>query len=144
MRNCELRTAALALAVGTCLTLGGACTGVGSPGFDDQLRRYNQYVRWSDFKRASQFVAPESQADFRARGDALSNVRFTDYDVRKFDVDPEKEEAHVEVYYTAYHTHRLVETAFVEEQEWTRDAETGAWRVESVLREQPADSGSPF
>lgn len=144
MRNRELRTGILATAL--ILATGAlACATNGSSAvLEDHLRRYNQYIRWSDYDRASQFVDPELQADFRARGDAMSGVRFTDYEVRRFDVDHETEEAHVEVWYTAYHTRHLVEVAFVEEQDWARDEVTGAWRVRSVLREQPATARTPF
>lgn len=144
MRNRELRAwilvTALTLAAGAvaCATNGSSAV------LEDHLRRYNQYVRWSDYDRASEFVDPELQAEFRARGDALSGVRFTDYEVRSFEMDEENEQAHVEVWYTAYHTRHLVEVGFVEEQDWARDVVTGAWRVRSVLREQPVMARSPF
>lgn len=123
---------ALSLSVGVLGT--AACTsppswadGGREHDFTESQKRYTQLVRWAEFARASQYVDPDFREAFRADVRRLSELRFTDYDIRRRS-DPEEQSATVHVTYQAYRIASLLETAVQEEQQWYRD-DSGRWWV---------------
>jgi len=103
--------------------------------FAEIQRHYTKLVRWAQFDRARQFVAPDALADFEAQAETLRNVHFTDYAIRgvTFADDGKTVTAHVTYY--AYLRTALVHFAFDEEQEWSR-SDGRSWRVRSSFAQR--------
>lgn len=128
--------------------LAGACAAGGLDPFaeDHALeashKHYTRLVRWAEFDRAGEYVAPELRDAYRARTAGFAHVRFTDYEVRAFEVDPHGQEATVRVTYSAYSLATATTVALEERQHWYRETETNRWRVRPVFEESPAP-GAP-
>jgi hypothetical protein len=116
--------------------IGCATTRTRTVDFEDAHKRYTRLIRWSDFDKAKEFVAPEEQEAFREKTRALGNVRFMDYDILSVDLDPDAKEATVVVSYSAYRRSAPAAVAIEEQQEWRRDEEEHAWRVRSSFKEK--------
>ena len=95
--------------------------------------KYTVYVRWTDFQKARNFVAPDSRDAFMAQLEALENARFTGYDSGPVELDSEKEMATIRVKYTVYTPYLPYEIEISEIQEWTRDGVSNTWYVNSVF-----------
>lgn len=122
---------ALLVSMTACITAGRRETH-----FTDSQLRYTQMVRWSDFKRAEEFVDPESRDAFYEVTDKLGGVRFIDYRIRSIEFDPETNEAVAKVIYSAYKASAPAAIAVVEDQAWHRDEETKTWMVTSTFVEK--------
>ena len=107
--------------------------------FAEIQRHYTKLVRWAQFDRAREFVAPEALPDFEAQARRLSNVLFTDYAIRGVTF---AEDGKVTAYvtYYAYQRNALIHFAFDEEQEWTR-SDGRSWRVRSTFAERDLAPG---
>ncbi len=95
----------------------------------DVHKQYTRFVRWNEFARASEAIEPEQRSAYLAALRALGEIRFTDYEAEAPVYDDAMETATVRVRYSAYHGNTLSAVTLVEEQRWTRDLESGGWRV---------------
>jgi len=103
-------------------------------------REYSYQIRWSNFKKAAQFVEPKQRAAFMDWGPDPKKFRFTDYLIGDLVVeDEEKRHSTVEVTYTLYSLFALVEYEIHETQVWTRKGRGNYWFVETSFVEMPED-----
>lgn len=128
-------------ALAFCTLWVGACAGLPSWSdldqeavFEDAQKRYTLLMRWAEFERASRYVDPDHRADFLEEAEKLRELRFTDYVLRSRELHADQESATARVFYRAYHVSSLIETTYEETQEWRRDEESGAWRVQPTLQ----------
>lgn len=98
--------------------------------FTDTYKLYTRLVRWGEFERASAYVEPADRDAYRNELRALGKLHITDYEVDKPIYDRLAQTATVHVRYEAYRPETLESIAFTEVQRWTRDLETGDWRVD--------------
>ncbi len=108
--------------------------------FELAQRKYTQFVRWSDFHRAEEYVAPDAREAFHGITDELGGVRFMDYRIESVDFDPESNEAEARVVYSAYRRSVAAAISVEERQEWQRDEETKTWTVRSTFVEKAFDA----
>ncbi len=141
------RTVRLAFAAAVLVLVGG-CVAYGVDPFNtdsslhDAHKHYTRLVRWSEFDRASLYVAPDQREAWLVLAGRLGGLRFTDYEVREWEEDDAGQEAMVRVLYHAYLQDSATTLAFEEQQFWYRDMETQEWRVRTVLEESsPASHG---
>lgn len=99
--------------------------------FEVSQRRYTQLIRFTDYERAGRYVAPDDRVGFRARTEALGDLRFTDYEVRE--VENLGNTATAQVAYIGYRASDPIVVTYVEDQEWENDG--GAWVVRSHIEE---------
>jgi hypothetical protein len=95
---------------------------------EDAQKAYTNYVRWSKFGEAAQYVEPELRDEFLDHAPRFANFRFTDWDGTPVVLDDEKKSATVRVTYYGYRTDTLIETPVKEVQEWHREGLTH-WKV---------------
>lgn len=108
---------------------------------EEATKRYSDYVRWSDFNRASQFVDPEFRDDFLRNAPAFQEVRFTDYKTDPVELDEEKVVATIVVRYFAYRLSNPIEIEIRETQEWERQSGgLNSWFVRSTFEGLETDS----
>lgn len=96
----------------------------------DTQKQYTRLIRWNEFARASEVVAPEQRGEFLDGLRALGNVRFTDYEADAPVFDDLVENATVRVRYAGYHAERLVVVTYVEEQHWKRIPGSDEWHLD--------------
>ena len=96
----------------------------------DTQKQYTRLVRWNEFARASEAVAPEQRGEFLAAMRALGEIRFTDYEAEAPVFDDLVESATVRVRYVAYHAETLAAVTYVEEQRWKREPGSADWRLD--------------
>jgi hypothetical protein len=97
--------------------------------FEDTHTDFTQYIRWGKFEDASRFVDPELREEFMSCSPEQSDLRFSDYQINRVDMDEEFTSASVAVRYTAYRLGYPVERSVELTEEWTRDETTGVWTV---------------
>jgi hypothetical protein len=96
---------------------------------EDTQREYTDYVRWSAFDKASVYVEPEAREQYLAGAPKIDELRFTDYEFNPVTLDEEMGEATVEVTYSAYRPHSLIEIEVTEVQRWRRHGKGNNWMV---------------
>lgn len=96
-------------------------------------RKYTEYVRWSEFKKAAGFVQEEWRDAFLKDAPSMKELRFTDYEIGQVDIDDETGESKVEVTYYAYQPSSPLEITIVETQHWRRDSIANDWAVRPVF-----------
>jgi hypothetical protein len=96
-------------------------------------RKYTEYVRWSEFKKASQFVHEDLVDAFLRDAPTVRELRFTDYEIGQVEIDDETGESTVEVTYFAYQPASPLEITIVETQHWKRDTIANDWQVKPVF-----------
>jgi hypothetical protein len=126
----------LALVAALALAPSMGCAALSDPlnrggDFRDTQQRFTQYVRWGDFNRASEFVHPEQREQFLALAPELSEIRFTDYEIRDVQIGEGVRQATADVRYTGYRLSGLIERHVDVRQEWERDP--SGWRVRMDL-----------
>ena len=97
--------------------------------FEDTQARFTQYIRWGKFEEAARFVDPEMREEFMSCAPELSDLRFSDYEIREVSIQDGVKSASVDVRYTAYRLSLPVERTVALTEEWTRDEATGVWTV---------------
>ncbi|HEX2484632.1 MAG TPA: hypothetical protein VHQ66_05005 [Myxococcota bacterium] len=104
--------------------------------FDDTQVRFNRLVRWGQWKKAAEMVAVDQREEFLTVGQALTDVRFTDWDVVTMEMGDGLEKATVEVRIEGYRDSTLTHHAAVMVQEWERlEGVTSPWVVRPRLDE---------
>jgi len=97
--------------------------------FGERQKRYTDFVRWSAFEHASEFVDPELHDEFVNQFPSFRKLRFTDYEVKYGSYDEERTKRTVTVTYFAYQTMSPYEIEIGETQEWYREDDTNRWLV---------------
>ena len=96
---------------------------------EDAQHRYTVLVRFSDFEKASKFVAAEQRSDYLASFPDFRRIRFTEYETGELDFHTDRAGATVEVRY-----YSPIETVVTEMQEWSRNPGVGNyWVVKSTF-----------
>lgn len=102
---------------------------------EEQHKTYSDYVRWSKFEQASQFVDEAVRADYYAAMPSFDDVRFTDWEAMPWTLtDEELSKATIEVTYRGYSTRSMIEVAVHERQEWSR-LDGNKWSLRSSFRD---------
>ncbi|HEY8119942.1 MAG TPA: hypothetical protein VII78_01385 [Myxococcota bacterium] len=96
--------------------------------FQDDMRKFTQFVRWGNFSGASLFVVDEQQDEFLELAPQLSDVRFTDYEILRQDLNDERNSATVDVVLTGYRLSSPISRTMRLHQVWTR-ADGDDWKV---------------
>ena len=97
--------------------------------FKDTQTKFTQYIRWGKFQEASEFVDPELRADFMSYAPEFSDLRFSDYEITRVEIEEGLQSASVDVRYTGYRLSMPFERSVDLTEEWTRDESTGVWTV---------------
>jgi len=97
--------------------------------FEDTQERFTQYVRWGKFEEASQYVDPEMREQFMTFAPEFSDLRFSDYEINRIEIQDGLQSATVHVRFTGYRLSMPFERSVDLTQEWTRDEASGAWTV---------------
>jgi hypothetical protein len=100
--------------------------------FNDAMRTFTQYVRWGNFNGAAEYLVDEQRDDFIDLAPELSDVRFTDYEILRQDLNEERTEATVEVVLTGYRMSSPISRTMRLHQEWKRSGGTD-WKVSVEL-----------
>ena len=95
--------------------------------FNETVRQFTQYVRWGNFQGAAAFLAEEQQDELLALAPQLSDVRFTDYEILRKDLNETRDAGTVDVVYTGYRLSSPISRTMRLHQVWTRT--DGRWSV---------------
>jgi hypothetical protein len=95
--------------------------------FNDSMKHFTQYVRWGNFQGAALFVVDEQQDDFLELAPQISDVRFTDYEILRKDLNDERSEATVDVIFTGYRLSSPISRTVRLHQTWKRTGRD--WKV---------------
>lgn len=129
-----MRSAALVLALA--LTTGGlGCAAISLKDpmhhedmFEESMRTFTQYVRWGNFNGAALYVVDEQQDELLELAPQLSDVRFTDYEVLRKDLNDDRNAATVDVVFTGYRLSSPISRTMRLHQVWKRTG-MSEWRV---------------
>jgi hypothetical protein len=102
--------------------------------FEATQTKFTQYVRWGKFDKASQFVDPENRDEFMSYAPEFSDLRFSDYEITRIDIQDGVRSASVDVRITAYRLSMPFERSVDLTEEWTRNEATGLWTVKVDIR----------
>ena len=102
--------------------------------FEDTQTKFTQYVRWGKFEQASRFVDPEIRAEFMSYAPEFSDLRFSEYEITRIDIQEGVRSASVDVRVTAYRLSMPFERSVALTEEWNRDEATGLWTVKVDIR----------
>jgi hypothetical protein len=104
--------------------------------FDDAQVRFNRLVRWGQWEKAAEMVASEQREEFLAVGRALSDVRFTDWDVATMEMGEGFSTAELVIRIEGYRPTTLMHHEVRMVQEWERlEGVTSPWVVRPRLDE---------
>jgi hypothetical protein len=104
--------------------------------FDDAQLRFNRLVRWGQWEKASEMVASEEREGFLAVGRALSDVRFTDWDVATMEMADGFASAEVVIRIEGYRPQTLMHHEVRMVQAWERlEGVSSPWVVRPRLDE---------
>jgi len=129
-----IRSAALALVLALAAGgLGCAALSIKDPMhhedlFEESMRTFTQYVRWGNFNGAALYVVDEQQDELLALAPQLSDVRFTDYEILRKDLNDDRNEGKVDVVFTGYRLSSPISRTMRLHQEWKRTG-MSEWRV---------------
>ncbi len=99
--------------------------------FTDSMKHFTQYVRWGNFQGAALFVVDEQQDDFLELAPQISDVRFTDYEILRKDLNDALDEATVDVIFTGYRLSSPISKTVRLHQVWKRTGRE--WKVSVEL-----------
>jgi hypothetical protein len=100
--------------------------------FTDAMRTFTQYVRWGNFNGAAQYIVEEQKDGFMALAPQLTDLRFTDYEILRKDLNEERTEATVDAVLTAYRLSSPISRTIRLHQVWKR-TESNDWKVSVEL-----------
>lgn len=100
--------------------------------FVDHMRTFTQYVRWGNFNGAAAYVVEDQKDEFLELAPQLSDVRFTDYEILRRDLNEERTAATVDTLLTGYRLSYPVSRTIRLHQEWKR-VDSGDWEVRVEL-----------
>ena len=96
--------------------------------FTDSVRTFTQYVRWGNFSGAATYVAEEQQDEFIELAPQISDVRFTDYEILRKDLNDERTEGTVDIVFTGYRLSSPISRTMRLHQVWKR-TDSSEWKV---------------
>ncbi len=96
--------------------------------FEESQRKFSQLLRWGQVNQAARFVVPDQRREFMKLGPDMSDLQFSDYEILYVDLAEDRQQATVDVRYSAFHRASLVTRDVSLSQEWKID-ETGEWQV---------------
>ncbi len=102
--------------------------------FKDTQTKFTQYVRWGRFQEAVKFVDPELREEFMSCAPEFSDLRFSDYEITRVDIEEGLQSASVDVRYKGYLLNMPFERSVDLTEEWTRDESTGVWTVKLDIK----------
>ena len=102
--------------------------------FKDTQTKFTQYVRWGRFQEAAEFVDPELREEFMSCAPEFSDLRFSDYEITRVDIEEGLQSASVDVRYKGYLLNMPFERSVDLTEEWTRDESTGVWTVKLDIK----------
>jgi hypothetical protein len=102
--------------------------------FEELQKQFTMYVRWGKIKEASAYVAEDQRAEFRELEHAMSDVRFTGWEILDTQFGEPPGTATVDVRFTAYRLSMPVEQTFQVVERWELD-ENDRWQVRLELSE---------
>jgi len=100
--------------------------------FTDAMRTFTQYVRWGNFNGAALYVVDDQKDGFMALAPQLTDLRFTDYEILRQDLNEERTEATVDAILTAYRLSSPISRTIRLHQVWKR-TESNDWKVSVEL-----------
>jgi hypothetical protein len=100
--------------------------------FTDAMRTFTQYVRWGNFNGAALYVVDEQQDGFMELAPQLTDLRFTDYEILRKDLNEERTAATVDVVLTAYRLSSPISRTIRLHQAWKR-TDDNEWKVSIEL-----------
>jgi len=100
--------------------------------FTENMKTFTQFVRWGNFNGAAQYLVDEQKDEFLELAPQLSDVRFTDYEILRQDLNDTWTEATVDVLFTGYRLSSPVSRTMRLHQIWKRTGAT-EWRVSIEL-----------
>jgi hypothetical protein len=104
--------------------------------FDDAQVRFNRLVRWGQWQKAAEMVAVDQREEFLKVGQALGDVRFTDWDVTTLEMEKGLMKATVEIRIEGYRPTTMMQHEVRMVQEWERlEGVTSPWVVRPRLDE---------
>lgn len=102
--------------------------------FDDTQVRFNRLVRWGQWEKAAEMVASEKREEFLAVGQALADVRFTDWDVAAVDMGEGFSSAELVIRIEGYRPATLMHHEARMVQQWERlEGVSSPWVVRPKL-----------
>ena len=115
---------------------GASCASLKDPmhqedAFNENVRHFTQFVRWGNFQGAAAFLAEAQQDELLELAPQLSDVRFTDYEILRKDLNETRDAGTVDVVYTGYRLSSQISRTMRLQQKWTRT--DGRWTVEIEL-----------
>ncbi len=102
--------------------------------FKDTQTKFTQYVRWGRFQEAAKFIDPELREEFMSFAPEFSDLRFSDYEITRVDIEEGLQSASVDVRYKGYLLNMPFERSVDLTEEWTRDESTGVWTVKLDIK----------
>jgi hypothetical protein len=102
--------------------------------FKNTQTKFTQYVRWGRFQEAAEFVDPELREEFMSFAPEFSDLRFSDYEITRVDIEEGLQSASVDVRYKGYLLNMPFERSVDLTEEWTRDESTGVWTVKLDIK----------
>jgi hypothetical protein len=131
-----IRAAAIAvLAAFVALTSGCYMISIRDPmnredAFHENLRTFTQYVRWGNLAGAAEYIVEDQRDDFLALTPQLSDVRFTDYEILRQDLNETRDSGTADVALTGYLLSSPISRTMHLRQQWTRTGSDWKVRVE--------------
>ena len=102
--------------------------------FKETQTKFTQYVRWGRFQEAAKFIDPELREEFMSFAPEFSDLRFSDYEITRVDIEEGLQSASVDVRYKGYLLNMPFERSVDLTEEWTRDESTGVWTVKLDIK----------
>ena len=102
--------------------------------FKNTQTKFTQYVRWGRFQEAAKFIDPELREEFMSFAPEFSDLRFSDYEITRVDIEEGLQSASVDVRYKGYLLNMPFERSVDLTEEWTRDESTGVWTVKLDIK----------
>jgi hypothetical protein len=99
---------------------------------DEVHKQYTDYVRWSKFEQASQFMDKEERPAFLRLMPDFDEVRFTDWKAKPYQLDDELTSTTIEVTYRGYTMTTPFEVKVHESQEWHREGKGNVWKLKKT------------
>lgn len=100
--------------------------------FMENMKTFTQYVRWGNFTGAANYVVDDQKDAFLELAPELSDVRFTDYEILRQDLNEARDAATVDVVFTGYRLSSPISRTMRLHQVWKRVG-TYEWRVRVEL-----------
>ena len=88
--------------------------------FDEAQLRFTRLVRWNQWEKASEMVAPDSRERFREVMAGLEGVKFTDWETILVDMSKGLKTAEVQVQIEGYREATLLHASARMTQNWER------------------------